>query len=168
MEIGKIKDLFELLSYAATIIGIPLAIFVYYKDKIKERRIMEKETLFTSHSLYVDYLKLCLSNPELRVYNISGNDTLYSEKEKKQLIIFEILFAYLESTFIYYKDQSDEIRRKRWAGWIKYIEEFARQENFRKAWEMTNGQWDEDFMGLVNGIMKTEKQSDRPKTMDSL
>ncbi len=71
------------------------------------------------------------------VYNITDKSTQYPEKEKKELIIFEILFTYLESTFLYYKDQSDEIRLKRWEGWIKYIEEFAEQENFRKAWELT-------------------------------
>jgi len=153
-DISNIKDLLELLSYAATIIGIPLAIFVYYKEKIKERKIIEKEILFTSHSLYVDYLKLCLANPEMHVYNISGNVKIHTENEKKELIIFEILFTYLESTFIYYKDQSDEVRSKRWVGWIRYIEEFSQQENFRKAWKMTSGQWDLDFMKLMNGIIK--------------
>ncbi len=154
MEIYGIKDWLELLSYAAAIIGIPLAIFIYYKDKIKERKIMEKEVLFTSHSLYVDYLKLCLSNPELEVYNIHRNGIQYSEHEKKELIIFEILFTYLESTFLYYMDQSDEIRNKRWEGWIKYIEEFSRQKNFLNAWQITNGQWDEDFMRFMNEIIK--------------
>ncbi|MEO8665283.1 MAG: hypothetical protein ABI462_07290 [Ignavibacteria bacterium] len=155
----QIKEWFELLSYAATIIGIPLAIFVYYKDKIKERKIMEKEVLFTSYSLYVDYLKLCLDNPGLNVYNISGNDLKFTEKEKKELIIFEILFTYLESTFLYYREQSDEITRNRWIGWIRYIEDFAAQENFRKAWEIAGGQWDQDFMKLMNGIINKTSQT---------
>lgn len=154
MEFNTIKEWFELLSYAAAIIGIPLAIFVYYKGKVNERKIKEKEVLFTSHSLYVDYLKLCLENPELDVYNsyLSGKEI--STNEKKELLIFEILFTYLESAYLYYEDLSDSVKKKRWEGWKKYIEEFSRQENFRKAWKLAEGQWDEDFMKFMNGIMK--------------
>ena len=157
MDFDNIKDWFELLSYAAAVIGIPLAIIIYYNDKVKERKIKEKEVLFTSHSLYVDYLKICLDNPELEVYNTSFNNPEYSEKEKRELIVFEILFTYLESAYLYYDDLSDEIKHKRWKGWIVYIEEFAQQEKFRLAWELTNGQWDEDFMKFMNDILDKSK-----------
>lgn len=154
MDFSTVKEWFELLSYAATIIGIPLAILIYYNDKIKERKLREKEALFTSHSLYVDYLKICLENPELNIYNSLYSENKLSSEEKKELIIFEILFTYLESTFLYYEDQSDKVKRKRWDGWLNYIKDFSEQENFRKAWELTNGQWDEDFMKMMNSIIK--------------
>ncbi len=154
MEFSIVKEWFELLSYAATIIGIPLAILIYYNDKIKERKLREKEALFTSHSLYVDYLKICLENPELNIYNSLYSENKLSSEEKKELIIFEILFTYLESAFLYYEDQSDKVKRKRWDGWLNYIKDFSEQENFRKAWELTNGQWDEDFMKMMNSIIK--------------
>lgn len=154
MEINNIKDWLELLSYAATIIGIPLAIYVYYNDKVKERKLKEKEALFTSHTLYADYLKICLENPDLDVYNSALKKTELSLSDKKEIIIFEILFTYLESTYLYYKDQSTEIRKKRWGGWVKFIEEFAVEDNFRRSWELTGGQWDEDFMKLMNDIIK--------------
>lgn len=154
MEFGNIKEWFELLSYSATIIGIPLAIYIFYKDKIKERKLKEKEALFTSHSLYVDYLKICLENPGLNIYNTSFSGCHLTPEEKKEIIIFEILFTYLESTFLYYEDQSDKIKQKRWTGWVNYIKDFSKQENFRKAWELTSGQLDEDFMKLMNDIIK--------------
>ena len=154
MEFANIKDWFELLSYIAAVIGIPMAIFVYHKEKIKERKIKEKEVLFTSHTLYVDYLKLCFDNPELEIYNTSINNPELTTKEKKELIAYEILFTYLESTFLYYQDQSDEIKQKRWQGWKDYIEDFSKQENFLKAWKVTQGQWDEDFMKFMNGLIK--------------
>lgn len=154
MEFSNIKDWFELLSYAAAVIGIPLAIFIYYNDKIKERKLKEKEALFTSHSLYVDYLKICLENPGLKIYNTSFSESHLTPEEKKEIIIFEILFTYLESTFLYYQDQSEQIKQKRWTGWVNYIKDFSKQENFRKAWDLTSGQWDEDFMKLMNDIIK--------------
>ncbi|MBK8554104.1 MAG: hypothetical protein IPL53_24875 [Ignavibacteria bacterium] len=85
MEIDIVTNWFELLSYIATVIGIPFAIYVFYKDKVKERKLQEKEALFTSHSLYTDYLKICLENPELDVYNSSFNKKEYSLNEKKSL-----------------------------------------------------------------------------------
>lgn len=150
----ELKDWFELLSYAATILGIPLAIYVFYKDKQQEKKIKEKEVLFTSHSLYVDYLKLCLENPDLDVYNNHSFEENLTGKRKKEIIIFEILFTYLESAYLYYADLSDEIKRKRWDGWVRYIEEFFRQESFRNAWQITEGQWDADFLKFMNSIMK--------------
>ncbi|MDZ4711103.1 MAG: hypothetical protein SGI89_02115 [bacterium] len=158
MDLSALKELFELLSYIATVIGIPFAIYVFYTDKVRQRKIKEKEVLFTSHSLYVDYLKMCLENPELEVSNNDYGKLKLSEKERKELIIFEILFTYLESTYLYYEDQSPEIRSKRWKGWINYISEFSHQENFRRAWDLTEGQWDEDFMKFMDSIIKSSSK----------
>jgi len=80
MEFNNTKEWLELPSYAATIIVIPLAIYIYYKDKVQERKIKEKEVLFISHSLYVDYLKICFDNPELEVYNLSFHNPDFSPK----------------------------------------------------------------------------------------
>lgn len=153
MEFSTVKEWFELLAYAATIIGIPLAIYTYYKEKAQERKIKEKEVLFTSHSLYVDYLKMCFDNPELEVYNTSYDNPDFSQKEKKEIIVFEILFTYLESAYLYYEDLSEEVKRKRWIGWVTYVKDFSKQENFKKAWRLTEGQWDEDFMRFMNNLM---------------
>ncbi len=150
------KNWFELISYIATIIGIPLAIFLYFKDKRMDRRLKEKEALFVSHSLYVDYLKICFSNPELELYDITYHNKDYSEKEKKELIAFEILFAYLESAYHYYKDQTNIIKLKRWEGWVSYIKGYVKQENFIKAWELTGDEWDKDFMNFMNNIINEE------------
>ena len=153
MDFNSIKEWFELLSYGATVIGIPLAIYIYYQDKVRERKIKEKEVLFTSHSLYVDYLKMCFDNPDLEVYNSYFNNPDFSEKERKEIIVFEILFTYLESAYLYYEDLSDEVKRKRWEGWVNYVKDFSTQENFRKAWKLTEGQWDEDFMKFMNKLV---------------
>lgn len=161
MEFNNTKEWFELLSYAATIVGIPMAIYIYYKDKVQERKIKEKEVLFINHSLYVDYLKICFDNPDLEVYNSSSNDPSISPKEKKEIIVFEILFTYLESAYLYYEDLSYEVKRKRWDGWVNYIKDFSQYENFRKAWKLTDGQWDEDFMLFMNSIILDPKSSSR-------
>lgn len=124
---------------------------------------MEKEALFTSHSLYVDYLKICLENPDLEIYDLTYNKSNYSVKNKKEFIAFEILFAYLESAFHYYKDQSDDIKVKRWNGWVAYIKGYADQENFIKAWKLSGEQWDKDFCQFMNGLIKENQQQTPPQ-----
>lgn len=156
MNFQEVRDWFELLSYLAAIIGIPLAIYTYYRGKQSEQRLREKEALFTSHTLYVDYLKLCLENPDLNTYNTPDGRTL-DEIQKKELIIFEILFTYLESAYLYYADQSDAIRRKQWKGWEEYIKDFSGKENFMKAWNVLSGQFDEDFMKFMNDHLRRKK-----------
>lgn len=156
MSFDEVKKWFELLSYAATIIGIPMAILIYYKDRIKERKIREKEVLFIHYSLYVDYLKICLSYPELNVYISPFLKDKSSESERKELIVFEILFTYLESAYLYYKDLSDDIKLNRWDGWVGYIKDFSKQQNFVKAWQMSEGQWDKDFMKFMNTIIDSK------------
>lgn len=158
MTFEDVKNWFELLSYIATVVGIPLAIIVYLLDKREDRKLKEKETLFTSHSLYVDYLKICLENPELEIYDITYNNENYSEKSKKEIIAFEILFAYLESAFHYYKDQSNDIKGKRWNGWVAYIKGYVRQENFINAWNLSGEEWDRDFSQFINGLINEHKE----------
>jgi hypothetical protein len=158
MELETIKNWAELFSYIATIVGIPLAIIVYLKGKKQERKLKEKEALFASHSLYVDYLKICLENPELEIYDIAYKNLKYTSQNKKELIAFEILFAYLESAYHYYKDQSEDIKLKRWEGWVKYIRGYTIQKNFIEAWNLTGNEWDQEFMKFMNKIIEEQKQ----------
>ena len=131
------------------------------RDKRQDRRLKEKEALFTSHSLYVDYLKLCLDNPELEIYDITYRNPTYSSQNKKEFIVFEILFAYLESAYHYYQDQSDIIKTKRWAGWISFIKGYFKQENFKNAWKLTAAEWDKDFGNFMNVIMNEQSFSNQ-------
>lgn len=65
----QFKEWLEILSLLATIIGIPLAIYIFHRDKVIERKQNAREALLNSHLLYVDYLKICLDNSELEVYD---------------------------------------------------------------------------------------------------
>ncbi len=163
MTFTNVKDWFELFSYAATIIGIPLAIVVYMNGRKEDKRLKKEEALFTSHGLYVDYLKLCLENPELEIYDITYKKPEFSTITKKEFIAFEILFAYLESAFHYYREQSDEFKQKRWSGWVTYIKGYIRQENFLKAWELTGNEWETDFSQFLNSLIVEHKKQETLK-----
>jgi len=158
MSFNYVKDWFELLSYAATIIGIPLAIYVYIKGRNEDKKLKKQEALFSSHGLYVDYLKICLANPDLNIYDTIYNKPGYSLIQKKEFIAFEILFAYLESAYHFYKDQPADFKRKTWDGWVSYIKGYINQENFITAWTLTGDEWEADFSEFMNNLIKEEKQ----------
>ena len=159
MAFQNFKDWCELFSYLTTIAGIPLAILVYWNGKKEEKRIKKEEALFTSHGLYVDYLKLCLANPELEIYDTTYLKSEFSSIDKKEFIAFEILFAILESTYHYYREQSDDLKKRRWSGWVLYIKGYLKQDKFLKAWELTGNEWDTDFMHFMNTLVLEEKAS---------
>ncbi|MBK7918423.1 MAG: hypothetical protein IPJ94_19630 [Chloroflexi bacterium] len=62
-------EVMELLAKIATILGIPLAIILSLTKKAK-RDVREYGTYDASADKYIDYLRLCMENPELDLYDI--------------------------------------------------------------------------------------------------
>lgn len=153
MTFDDYKNWFELFSYLATILGIPIAIIVFIKDKRNSRKIKEREALFTSHALYVDFLKICLEHPELEIYFFTYRNKDYSLSKKKEMIAYEILIAYLESAYIQYADQSMKVKENRWIGWEKLIKDYSKLDTFLEVWNLTKNDWDKDFRLFVDLII---------------
>ena len=59
-------ELFELLSYVVTVVGLPLAIVTYWREQRKERENEDEETYQLLSVAYADFLKLVMENPDLR------------------------------------------------------------------------------------------------------
>ena len=70
------KELFEVAANIATILGIPSGITVYYFSKKREREQQEFETYNRLDDRFIDYIKLCLDNPELNVFEVPLEDML--------------------------------------------------------------------------------------------
>ncbi|MCD8528479.1 MAG: hypothetical protein LRY27_00500 [Chitinophagales bacterium] len=122
---------------------------------IKKKNRTKAKEYETFHSLdekYIEYLNLCLNNAELDVY-------LYSEESvkgisKKELIIYEMLISLFERAFLMYSDQSDEIKRNQFEGWVGFMKDFAQKDKFLKAWNVIGNQWDENFTNFMNNLIK--------------
>ena len=66
------------------------------------------------------------------------------------MILFEILISLFERAFLMYKDQSNEIKRKQFKGWVDYMNDWARKPSFREAWRKLSPQYDQDFIEFMN------------------
>lgn len=127
-------ETWELLSYAVTVIGLPLAIAVFLYEKRQERKNEEEEVHELLSSNYHDFLKLALENPDLRLLSKSRTQDLSPEQRERMHAIFGLLIALFERAYLllYEPDLSGkEIRR--WRSWEDFMQEWCGRDDFREA-----------------------------------
>jgi len=156
-----VLEVFELLSYVATALGVPTAIGAYLTAKSRERREREYETYHALDEKYLDYLEMCIQNPRLDMYYFPlEQEVVLSPEEKiQQHAMCEILIALLERAFLMYRDQATEIKRAQWEGWNAYMHDWAKRANFRRLWSELGEQFDKDFVKYMNSIIEAYSDS---------
>jgi hypothetical protein len=150
------KAVLDPLKTLITIIGAPVAIFIFWSTKLKERREREYATYNTLDDKYNELLKVCFDNPKLGIsptMTTTGNTALTFEEEYQKQIIFEMLFSILERAYLMHLDKSNSIRSKQWTGWENYIKLWATNADFKIAWKNQGTQWDTTFTDHMNGSM---------------
>lgn len=149
------KDLFELLSYVATVVGIPIAIILLYVEKARERRDRMQKIYETPGALYIDYLRLCLDHPELDIFDHPSPSQPSPENKKKEWIAFTILISLMETAYLLYRDHPQR-NNSQWLGWEQYIQWWMSRQNFRTPWQKLSPQFDSEFIAYVNGLALVE------------
>ena len=118
------KELFEVAANIATILGIPSGITVYYFSKKREREQQEFETYNRLDDRFIDYIKLCLDNPELNVFEVPLEDLPYNDENQKEhrreIIIYTVLITIFERYYLSYMRRKPG--SKALLGWETYID----------------------------------------------
>jgi len=127
-------EIWELLSYVVTVLGLPLAIVVFLFEKRKERAMEEEEVYEALSSNYHDFLKLALDNPDLRLMSKTRTGDLSAEQRERMQAIFGLLIALFERAYLllYEPDLSGKDAR-RWRSWEDFMQEWCDREDFREA-----------------------------------
>jgi len=76
-------ETWELMSYVVTVIGLPLAIAVFFFEQRKERENEEEEVYQLLSDNYQDFLKTALDNPDLRLFSSSQTPDLNAEQRER-------------------------------------------------------------------------------------
>lgn len=160
---STLKLYLEIISSVISIVGIPIAIWIFYRNKWKEKSDREYQTYNALDDKYIDFLVLCVDNADLDVYN-ERKLILTPEQEHKRLVMYEILISIFERAFLMYKDHDSKIKREQWQGWLKYIIEWYEVESFKKAWMKLGDQWDSKFVDFMNKILLNNTDDDEPST----
>jgi hypothetical protein len=152
------KDLFEALSYIATIVGafsVPFAVFLFFREMSIHRAEREISTYNDLAGEYRDFLKLCLESGFDPYGNQSDTSIESGGLSTDRLIIYEMLVSIFETAFFQYRMHSNVFKDAQWSGWNTYIRDWCRRPEFRYAWkERLGGQFDTDFVKHMNGIMR--------------
>ena len=148
----------ELLSYLVTVVGLPLAIYVFIHEQRKERLNEEEEIHQRLSDDYADFLKLVLDHADLQLLRRSGEPlALSDEQQERKGVLFGILISLFERAYLLvYEDDMPRQTRRLWQSWEDYMREWCRREDFRSALpELLRGE-DEDFCMLIRRIASDE------------
>ncbi len=122
----------ELASYVVTVIGLPLAIFVFFFEQRKERDNEEEEVYQLLSDNYQDFLKVTLDHPDLRLFADEETPQLSDEQRERMFIIFSMLVSLFERAYLLlYEDDMTPRQARRWRSWEDYMSEWCQRADFR-------------------------------------
>jgi hypothetical protein len=124
-------ETWELMSYIVTVIGLPLAISVFFIEQRKERENEEEEVYELLSDNYQEFLRTALENPDLRLFSATTMP-LSEEQKERQFIIFSMLISLFERAYLLlFEDDMSPKQARRWNSWEDYIGEWCRRPDFR-------------------------------------
>jgi hypothetical protein len=127
-------ETWELLSYAVTVVGLPLAISVFIFEQHKERNNEEEEVYQLLSDNYQDFLKIALDHPDLRLFASEETPALSEEQSERMFIIFSMLISLFERAYLLlYEDNMREKQLRRWRSWEDYMGEWCNRADFRAS-----------------------------------
>jgi len=152
------RETWEILSYAVTVVGLPLAIGVFLYEQRKERDNEDEEVYQLLADNYQDFLKMALANPDLRLFSAESFPSLDEEQRERRLIIFNMLVSLFERAYLLLHEEGmPALKARRWYSWEDYMREWCRRPDFREALPSLLRGEDPDFARYITELMKTEK-----------
>jgi len=143
-------ETWELLSYIVTVVGLPLAIAVFFYEQRKERDNEEEEVYQLLSDNYQDFLKVALENSDLHLYSVEETPDLNDEQRERMLIIFSMLIALFERAYLLlYEEKMSPRQLRRWRSWEDYMSEWCQRADFRAALPTLLRGEDPDFVAYI-------------------
>ncbi len=165
MTLDSLQQIVEIVASSISILGIPVGIYLYYTAKRREQLDREYGTYNALDEKYTEFLKLCLENWELDVFDVplESKKKLTPEQLRKEQILFLILISILERAYLMYKDQSTKIKKAQFAGWESYMRTWSSRANFRRVWKQAGidaETFDKDFYKHMNALVAAYPEPD--------
>jgi len=121
----------EVASYVVTVVGLPLAIFLFIFEQRKERATEEDEVYQLLSNAYNDFLKVVMENPDLRLRSETATLDLTPEQQERMLLILDMLISLLERAYLTaHGEDMTPRQRRRWNSWEDFMREWARRDDF--------------------------------------
>ncbi len=139
-------EFMELLSYVATVVGIPLALGTFVLQEKKERQNEQEEIYDKLMGHYADIQEKLFEYPEIDLHTAPSHDP---ETQRRQYILYEMLISLFERSFILLEAEKDPAYQRMWNSWVDYIESWLAKPNFVAALPQLMKGEDPDFVAYV-------------------
>lgn len=150
----------ELLSYMVTVIGLPLAIYVFIFEQRKERNNEEEEVYQLLSDNYQEFLRIALEHPDLRLFAREETPALSAEQRERMFIIFSMLISLFERAYLLlYEDGMTEKQLRRWRSWEDYMGEWCNRADFRAALPALLCGEDPEFATYIQNLAASEREA---------
>ena len=150
-------QMWEMLSYIVTVVGLPLAIFVFMYEQRKERENEDEEVYQLLSDNYHDFLKVALAHPDLQLFSSGETQNLTSEQGERITIIFSMLVSLFERAYLLqYEPAMTPKQQRRWRSWDDYMREWCRRSDFRSRLPSLLGGEDPEFVAYLHRIALEE------------
>lgn len=151
------REWWEIASYVVTVIGLPLAIWVFIAEQRKERQNDDDEVYQALSAEYTAFLKLVLENADLRLMSAVTTTGLTDEQRERRAILFEILIALFERAYLLvYEEDLGPQNRRLWQSWEDFMREWCRRADFREALAKLLEGEDPDFVQHITRLAREE------------
>jgi hypothetical protein len=167
MEKYDLKDWLEITYYLIAVFGIPIALWKYITSKQKEQVENDDKAYDALDEKYLDFLDLCLENPELNVFDIpdSQKTELSPIQQKKELILFTRLFSIFERAYrMLHNTGKNEKMISQWEDWKGYMKMFSQRENCQQAWKRSKDTFNEEFQEYFGGLVLSWEKENKQKS----
>lgn len=146
-------EIWELLSYIVTVIGLPMALAFFIFEHRKERANEEEAIWQQLSDAYIDFLKVVIDNSDLQLRVRTAVTNLNEEQLERRRVIFDMLISLFERAYLLaYEDDMDEKQRRLWHSWEDYMREWCQREDFRTHLpELVCGE-DPDFAAYITRL----------------
>jgi hypothetical protein len=154
----------EIASYVVTVIGLPLAIALFFYEQRKERANEEDEVYQLLSDAYNDFLKIVIDNPDLRLRSNLATPDLSSEQQERMLLIFDMLISLLERAYLTaYGDDMTASQKRRWNSWEDFMRQWVRRDDFYyRLPQLLKGE-DPEFAAYLQALAADERGGAVPR-----
>lgn len=157
-------ETWEVASYVVTVIGLPLAIAIFFVQQRRERRNEEDEVYQLLSDAYNDFLRVVIDNPDLRLRSNTPTPDLSAEQQERMLVIFDMLISLLERAYLTaYGEMMTPAQQRRWNSWEDFMREWLRRDDFYyRLPQLLKGE-DPEFAAYLQGLAEEERGSAVPR-----
>lgn len=148
----------EALSYVVTILGFPVAIYVFIDEHRRRKRSEEAELHRQLSEEYDNFLRLALDNADLLLWRRAATPDSFTEEQlERRDILFRMLVSLFEKAYIIlYSGDMDRDATRRWLSWEDDMREWCRRAEFRALLPVLLEGEDDAFSAHIRAIAAEE------------